>query len=296
MDAVPSLSGNLPPVSTSLPRVELPFVELAPGVGAGAPAPHGWRTLEHCPLLILVGVTGVGKSTVLAHLAAAGLDYTLLPDRRDLTDRLIIAAMQAADGDPIAPVADRSLRFAYTRRYRQHYPGGMADAVAQVLVAPDRAARPLIFDGLRGANEVSAAADRLPLARFAMLDAPDWVRVQRLLNRQDDFDQVNTTPAANAAAPLPAAQGFAALGIPEAATLFSPAEETILLGWLRRGDVSAADLRAKLQIVVEERRSYDPAATLAALRQHAPARTLHLDTVALSAQAVATRMLAWLNA
>lgn len=276
--------------------VELPFVELAPGVGVGAPIPDGWRTLKHCPLLILVGVTGVGKSTVLAHLAAAGLDYTLLPDRRDLTDRLIIAAMQAAGGDSIAPVTDRSLRFVYTRRYRQHHPGGMADAVAQLIIAPDTAARPLIFDGLRGANEVSAAAAGLLPARFAMLDAPDWVRVQRLLNRQDAFDRVAAAPATDPARPMQETQGFAALGIPEAAALFSPAEEAAMLGWLRSGDVSAADLRAKLQIVVEERRSYDPAATLAALQQHAPARTLHLDTVALSAAAVAARILAWLNA
>lgn len=270
----------------------LPFDELAPGVGVGAPAPDGWRTLETCPLLILVGVTGVGKSTVLTQLAQTGLDFLLLPDRRDLTDRLIIAAMQAEEGSPIVPVTDRAQRFAYTRRYRQSYPGGMADALAQVSIAAHTAMRLLIFDGLRGANEVSAAAARLPQARFAMLDAPDWVRVQRLLKRRDGFDRVAATPVTLGA---DQAQGLAALGIPEAAALFAPAEEAAMLGWVKSGEVTAADLRAKLQIVVEERRSYDPATTLAALQQHAPDRTLHLDTVALSPDAVVARIAAWLS-
>ncbi len=273
-------------------HVALPFQPIAPGVGVGEPAPAGWRTLDTCPLLILVGVTGVGKSTVLKHLTQTGLNYSLIPDRRDLTDRLIIAAIQAADGDPITPVTDRSLRFAYTRRYRQRYPGGMADALAQVYIAPDLTSSPLIFDGLRGANEVTAAAARLPRARFAMLDAPDWVRVQRLINRRDSFDRV-AVPSADAAHPP---QSFDALGVPDAASLFSPAEAAELLGWLQSGQLATADLRAKLQIVVDERRSYDPAETLAALQRHAPDRLLHLDTVALSPAQVAERIQTWLAA
>jgi hypothetical protein len=169
----------------------------------------------------------------------------------------------------------------------------MADAVAQLLAAPEAAQRWLVFDGLRGANEVHAAAASLPLARFVLLDAPDWVRVQRLLQRQDAFDQVAAPSAANI---TQQAQGFAALGIPEAAALFSPAQEAAMLGWMQTGEVSAAELAAKLQIVVEERRSYDPAATLAALYAHAPGRTLHLDTVALSPAEVARSILAWLSA
>lgn len=278
-------------MSVPLPSA-LPFAELARGVGVGAPVPSGWRALDTCPLLILVGVTGVGKSTVLKQLTQAGPSYTLLPDRRDLTDRLIIATIQAADGDPLIPVTDRSRRFAYTRRFRAHYPGGMADAVAQVWIAPELAAHLLVFDGLRGANEVAAAAAALPSARFAVLDAPDWVRVQRLLNRQDAFDKI---VAPSAAVGEEVVHRFADLGIPEAETLFNPNEEAALMGLVQRGDVTAAELRAKLQIVLEERRSYDPAAALAALHSHAPQRTLHLDTVTLPPAAVAQRIIAWLH-
>jgi hypothetical protein len=263
----------------------LPFNLLAPGLGAGAPAPAGWRILAECPLLILVGVTGVGKSTLLAELAERRMDFTLLPDRRELTDRLIIAAMQSADGAAPTPVTDRKLRFAYTRRYREIYAGGMAHAVAQLWVEPAVAARRLVFDGLRGANEAEAAAATLPKAVFVMLDAPDWVRIQRLLNRRDSFDQIAMPHET-----LESVQDFAALGVPEAADLFSPGEEQAMLAWVWRDEVSAAELRSALRIVVEERRNYDPAATLAA---HAPARSLHIDTLDLPPAAVADRLVEW---
>jgi hypothetical protein len=271
----------------------LPFEQLAPGFGVGQPAPAGWRSLATAPLLILVGVTGVGKSTLLENLAQRGPAFYRLPDRRELTDRLIIATMQAADGRPVAPVTDRKARFEYTRRYRERFAGGMAHALAQLLVDPAATGSYLLFDGLRGANEVAHAATCLPLARFAMLDAPDWVRVQRLLNRRDNFDHIaGPTNAHDHSAEV--AADLTALGVEEAATLFTPAEAQSLLDWAGRGEVDRDDLRAKLQIVLEERRSYDPAATLAALQTHAPDRTLYLDTVALSPQAVAETLLKWI--
>jgi hypothetical protein len=262
---------------------------LAPGLAAGDVAPAGWRPLSDVRLLILVGVTGVGKSTLLGELAAQGLAFTLLPDRRVLTDALIITQMHVEDGLPPAPVTDRKLRFDYTRRYRERFPGGMAAALTRLWLdasAPDSL---YVFDGLRGANEVEFAAHALPRACFLMLDAPDAVRVGRLLGRGDAFDQVqNDAPTPDLAA------DFAGLGVPGAATLFSPAEEAAMLSWVARGEVTAADLAAKLKIVVEERRNYDPAATQATLADHAGDRTLIVDTVTHSPRAAAQRLLAWL--
>ena len=272
----------------------LPFQLIQPDVGAGSPLPDSWRPLAACPLMILVGVTGVGKSTVLAHLAEFGLDYALLPDRRVLTDRLIISAMQAQEGGPIQPVTDRGLRFDYTRRYREQYPGGMAHALALVSASPVLAGRLLLFDGLRGANEVQHAAQALPQARFAMLEAPDAVRVQRLLGRRDAFDTIRVMPSGDLDATGP--QNLADLGLPEAAGLLPEEDTAHLIGWVRQGAISADDLRAKLRIVLEERRSYDPAATRAALEQAAPSRALFLDTVALSPSEVATAIAGWLQA
>ena len=61
---------------------------IAPGI-AWQPLGDGWQSVAHLPLLILVGVTGVGKSTTLALLEAADPPVRQLPDRRTLADQLI---------------------------------------------------------------------------------------------------------------------------------------------------------------------------------------------------------------
>ena len=50
-------------------------------------------------LVILVGLTGVGKSTVIASLRAK-LSFTLLPNRREITDEVIIRSPQQEDVIP----------------------------------------------------------------------------------------------------------------------------------------------------------------------------------------------------
>jgi hypothetical protein len=69
----------------------------------------------------------------------------------------------------------------------------------------------------------------------------------------------------------------------------------MILGWLQQGLVTADELRAKLQIVIEERRNYDPAATLEALQTHAPQATYYIDTVKYGPSAVAQQTLEWLK-
>ncbi len=266
------------------------FNEIAPGVGVGTPAPAGWQSVRQRPLLILVGLTGVGKSTTLAHLMDGEPGWALLPDRRALTDRLIIAAMQAAAGEPVEPVRDRVRRFQYTRRYRELYPGGMAHALAQLWIDPRRLPGPLLFDGLRGDNEVTFAAGALLQAHFAMLDAPDAVRVQRLLGRNDAFDQVHLE---GESADGTAATRLADLGIQGAEELFTPGEAGHLLRLVHSGAVPLDELRARVKIVAEERQNYDPDATRAALLREAGSRSLVIDTVAHGPEEVARQILAW---
>jgi len=266
----------------------LPFTELATGVAVGTPAPEPWRPLAEVPLLIIVGVTGVGKSTTLQNLAKRGFTYTLLPNRRVLTDQLIISYMQAQAGQPVQPVTDRKLRFDYTRRYREQFAGGMSQALTQLWLDPQALGPNLIFDGLRGADEVGHAVQALPLARFIVLNAPDVVRVQRLLGRNDAFDQIASSAAAAQQSTL---TSFADLGLPEASALFKRAEEQRLLGLVQPGEITAEDLRAKLQIVVEERRNYDPAAAITVLQSQAPDRTLVIDTTQNSPSEVVTQII-----
>ena len=265
-----------------------PFTRLTADVGYGTPPLDRWQPIAARPLVVLVGVTGVGKSTTLQALSHAGLAYHLLPDRRALTDRIIIAQMQAEAGDPIEPVSDRARRFAYTRAYRTVHPGGMGEALASLFIDADVTPGLLLFDGLRGANEVDFAAAALPAAHFVVLDAPDVVRVIRLMDRHDPFDAISARMAGQ---PAQQPARFADLGVPDAAAIFSAQEQHALLEMVAAGDVTEAELQATLAIVVEERRNYDPAATRRALEACAAGRTLVVDTVADAPHAVALRII-----
>lgn len=157
---------------------------VAPGVVAGA-APADWRALRDSALVVLVGLSGVGKTTLSRRLVEAGLHQT--PDRRLLTDRVILPAVaEVGEGGEL----DRAARFAATARFRARNPGGMADVLASLSVAPP--AEGMFFDGLRGANEVIAFAAAAPRASFVALTAPDAVRVNRIAGRRDAFDRADS--------------------------------------------------------------------------------------------------------
>jgi hypothetical protein len=271
---------------------EAGFVVLKSDVGYGKPPSPVWQPIRACPLLVLIGVTGVGKSTTIDALRRVGLAFHLLPDRRELTDRLIISSMQALAGEANAPVKDRAQRFAYTRAYRQHHPGGMGEALSMLWIDVQQTPGLLLFDGLRGENEVAFAVQALPRARFAMLDAPDVVRVIRLMGRQDPFDVI----AARSAHPAHEMQRFANLDVEGAEAMFTPQEQHILVDLVSSGEVTADDLRKALAIVGEERRNYFPAATRVALESMAPERTLVVDTVADAPHTVALKILELLRA
>ncbi|MCB0183744.1 MAG: AAA family ATPase, partial [Caldilineaceae bacterium] len=280
------------------------FTELAADVGYGDAPATAWRPITEVPLVILVGVTGVGKSTTLQALREQALAFRLLPDRRDLTDRLIIAFLQRQDGTPPHLVADRAERFRLTRRYREQFPGGMSHALSRLLVQRNdeeaQAVQPALwwfFDGLRGANEVEAAATLLPYARFVVLDAPDAVRVERLLGRADRFDHIALQ--AHTPATVVVEHTFATIGVPEADGLFNAEERIWLLSLCEApvgsGTITVDDLRSRLKIVAEERRNYDPTAAMSRLQQHASERTLVIDTTQVAAEQAAWQIIQWLS-
>ncbi|KQR35962.1 hypothetical protein [Deinococcus sp. Leaf326] len=253
---------------------------LLPGLRAAGslPAPTEQR-LADLSVTVLVGVTGVGKSTALGALHAALPGLKVLPDRREVTDAVMILPLAGG------PVTDREKRFALTARYRDRHPGGMAQALGSLLADTGVWGQSPVFDGLRGLDEVCYAALTFPAWRFVALGAPDTVRVRRLLGRADHFDQVKATRRGT---DLRAAL----TDLPGVEAVFGEAELDALAALEQEGH-AAPDILAKTKIVVSERRNYDPAAAEAFLRTLPPTRALVLDTVALNPEAVARAVQAW---
>jgi hypothetical protein len=302
------------------PDLNLPFVPIFEWLGVGEPAPSQWQAIAHLPVIILVGVTAAGKNTATAAMQGAGLEFVLLPNRRELSDRITIPLMMGVNQINQAEQAsvlsveqceikklDRIERLQYTRQFRQKYPGGMAQVIAKMSIDTSLVSSRIVFDGLRGAAEVGYAATNLRQARFIVLEAPDQVRLMRLLTRNDPFDRASTITRASAhqdqdadnQTSQPATNidfkphsdsriatsdrqnlpsNFESLGVPDAAQIFAPEQEQHIFQLLDDGQIEVNQLRDKLKIIVAERQNYDPQAARDTLMAIAPERSLFINT------------------
>ncbi len=252
-------------------------------------APPRFRRLTEFALVIVVGLTGVGKSTVLELLPEAGLTFTLLPDRREITNK-IIAWFQREAGQTPNLVTDRVERFEYTARYRAKYPGGIAHALSRLAIDPATAAPPLIFDGLRGLDEVQHAVTYFPEARFIVLDAPDMVRLKRLLKRGDVSDTTiiqTSLVGHNLIAAL--------MNIPDIRAVFNEEQLRQIAKMARAARISTDTVVKNTTIIVEERRNYDSSTARVHLTHTLPPKqVLVFDTTSQSPDVVAQRIVDWL--
>ncbi|MEM7349026.1 MAG: ATPase [Chloroflexota bacterium] len=255
-----------------------------------APLPSNFQRLAELSLVIVVGLTGVGKSTVLRVLEDKGVSFQLLPGRREVTDEVIIPSLQKEDGETPHPVKDRVKRFEFTARYRAKYAGGMAHALASLAIDTAKVTDTIIFDGLRGLNEVQSAASEIPHARFIILDAPDTVRISRLLTRQDGFD---TTTLADT--PLNQALLTRLLNIPDIQAVLSDDDLQQIVQAAQISGAADDEVIKRATIIVEERRNYDSnAARIYLTRALPPAQVLVVDTTHRTATETAQEIMDWL--
>ncbi|MDZ8069646.1 MAG: AAA family ATPase [Nostoc sp. DedQUE08] len=261
-------------------RQNLFFEHLSLGVGVGFPVPKDWLPITSFPLLIIVGMTGVGKSTIAKALAKEGLDFTLLPNRRVLTERVIIAPMLKMQEKLIQPHC-RIKRLTYTRLYREYFPGGMGHILASLHINPQQVNSMLVFDSLRGENEIRYAAKALKNAKFVMLTAPNTVRLERLIKRHDSFDRIANQELDERMQIIPEVlSNFASLGVPEASAYFTPKEEQQILELISKQVITSLELREKLKIFVEESQNYDSVLTKQILEaMDTSDRSLIIDTI-----------------
>ncbi len=257
--------------------------------------PAGFQPLTELALVIMVGLTGVGKSTVLELLARNDLNFTLLPNRREITDEIIIASLQMESGQTPHPVTDRLERFEYTARYRHNYPGGMAHALSRLVVKLHEAQPLLIFDGLRGLKEIQHAVTCFPQARFVVLDAPDSTRLNRLLKRGDVFDMAKTISPSGSLAGEDIMTAL--LAVPHVEAVFSREQLQQIAKSTHLGQIPVAEVVQKISIIVKERHNYDSnTARIYLAGTLPPQKVLVVDTAVHPSEAVAERMAGWLRA
>jgi hypothetical protein len=260
------------------------FYTLTPEMGWGDVVPEGWSRPTAVRLLILVGLTGVGKSSTVQALQEAGLDFELLPNRRAMADELVIGTIQTQWGEPRHPIHDRTERFAYTRRYRELYPAGIAHALSQLAINLPAMGNPAwwLFDGLRGEDEVRGAVELFPQAHFLLLEADDQTRVERLLQRGEAFDYVAGESGVGAE--------VAGFRLGELGDFLPATAVATLENLVHTGQVTPQELLAKVKIVRTERENYEVDTAVSALQTIAPDRTHQID----STQHTPSQIAAWL--
>jgi dephospho-CoA kinase len=237
------------------------------------------------PILFIVGLTGVGKSTTLNALKSSTLQFELLPNRRELADTIIIPKVQRAEGKEPKAEKNRLERFRLTAKYREMYPTGMVHALQHFLSKHKTTEQNLIFDSIRGLDECKAAVETFSGSRFILLDAPPVVRLKRLIGRSDSFDQVAATRLENDSfiEKLLALQG---------------AEKVFDVYEIARLDTSGVDENKILdaaQIILTEHQNYDSSAAAAYLNYRLDdTRLLYLDTSQLSIEEVSGKIQGWL--
>ncbi len=238
------------------------------------------RARDADPLCILVGGSGVGKTT-LSRLWAAG-GGQCLPDRRTLTDLYVIPAYlgSAAGSERVS----RTERIAAARAYREQRPGGMAHLIEQV----PRPRAACLFDGLRGLAETSTAIRRLPDARFVALHAAIETRILRLASRGDPFD--HGAGGAEGGDRLEPALGACAAALDEIGT--TPGAVARRLAGSPA--VDPAGVVGAIRILLAEQRAHGRQGdALRALGTLPPARRLLVDTDVNSAEETFRMVTTW---
>ncbi len=263
--------------------IESGFRYLQPFLGVGSPIPAGWKKLAALPLLIFVGVMGTGKTTAVRKMQDYKIDFQVLPDRRRLTEQIIIAPFQREDRQKVQPLS-RAQRVPYIRQYKEKFPAGMAYAITQLYINPTQCGGFVLFDGLRGKKEVEYAANVLPKAEFIFFDLTELIRAQRLLERADPYDQINTEEEP------PISERLTAADILEIKEIFSPEDAQLLFNFADRKKITLEKLRNILKLILLERSLYDKEETKSALLACAPERTLVIDADTHTKEEVANRI------
>lgn len=248
------------------------FFKLSDAIGVGDTKNNLYRPLDQFFSCILVGVTGAGKTTLKTRLLKKYRFYPL-PGRRILTDRIILPLMQQND-EIHGPVNDRNKRFAYTKAFRDIHPGGMGYVLSQIKIKDVNCSTPVLFDGLRGIDEIRYAAKTILSTFFIVLTAPDHIRIKRLMSRQDPFDKIKGRITAS--------------DVAQFEKICSSCQQEELFDYAKKIGISKAAVVEKAKIIIKEKNNYDHEAAGCFLAGTVPDRTIVIDSSKHSPQQIVT--------
>lgn len=150
----------------------------------------GYHSLAQHQIVMLMGLTGSGKTTTLSALRqmldGAGMD--VIPSRREVAEWIAIPTVQMLRGQPLRHVSDRVARFQHTKAFAERVTGGMAAAFSWLQLANGYDGL-LIAEGIRGANEIGHALRQFPGWTIIELSLHPLTRLRRLSARKDRFDR-----------------------------------------------------------------------------------------------------------
>lgn len=222
--------------------------------------------LKESKFYILIGQTGVGKTTAIENFKQLNQNFYELPGRRELTSKYMIPLVQGILQEKLELISDRAERFRLTAEYRRLHSGGMAELLS-TLDFDLPSDQIILFDGLRGENELEFAIENLQLAQFIVLDASYGVRLRRLSSRADNFDQVDILDGKVDLSELDGISDF-----------LSENEIVIFEQKISSGEIAKTDFLKAFEIIKNESDNYNPKATIEMLRSQAHDRMIVIDT------------------
>lgn len=174
------------------PQLEFPIVNKYPQVTLFKE--DGYSSLNEHQVIMLVALTGTGKTTTLDALQdregqIIQKQAGIIPSRREIADWIVIPTAQSLLDEPIQAISDRVQRFHYTRTFAEHIAGGIATAFSWVNVSTDYQDI-ILSEGIRGANELTYALSNFPKWHVIELALHPITRLKRLSSRKSDFDKV----------------------------------------------------------------------------------------------------------
>ncbi len=174
------------------PKLEFPIVNEYPQFTLYKE--DGYSSLKQHQVIMLVALTGTGKTTTLEALQeregqVIQKQASIIPSRREIADWIVIPTAQTLLDEPIEDVSDRVQRFHYTRTFAERVQGGIATAFSWVNVSNDYQGI-ILSEGIRGANELTYALSNFPKWHVIELALHPITRLKRLSSRKSDFDKV----------------------------------------------------------------------------------------------------------